>query len=78
MEPNLEGFNRSIPKLKEMIELFFDQRVFEFLKKELETISSNIKVPDLKYIEMLQAANELDLLETLLKDFLKSYQFKLS
>ena len=74
---NVKTFNSNLFKIKDMIKLFFDQKVFIFLNKELEN-SSNINIlDDFKLIEIIKAANEIDLLENLLKDFIETLDFKM-
>ena len=61
-----------------MIELFFDQRVFEFLKKEIENLQNNIEVEEMKFIELIISASELEILPNLFKDLLDCLKFKLT
>lgn len=37
----MKEINLEIPKIKDMTELFFDLRVFEFLKNEIENVMTS-------------------------------------
>ncbi len=74
---NLEEFNKNLFKIKDMIDLFFDKSVFNFIMKDFESAQDSTPFKDFVILEIMRASREVGLTQKIWQTFLESLDFKL-